>query len=109
MQQTIVERNIFIESRNQITKRKALNECEGIINICGRLINFKRISPVLFRFSCLIMPGRMILFTRSLEKNFILSKSDLELNQHVNSDEPYLIKILLTLPIKIQENKIGNF
>ncbi|MEI7802753.1 MAG: hypothetical protein WCI97_08935 [Bacteroidota bacterium] len=98
---TITEISIFIEPKFAITKRGALNECEGVINLCGQLINYKKISPLSLRFSCIVMPGKIILFIRLLEKNFYIKRGgEMMLPENSGKDDALYIRLLLTLPMK---------
>ncbi len=103
MQETINELNIFIEPKFPITKRGALNECEGIINICGQLVNYKKVSPALLRFSCIVMPGKLSVFIGSLDRNFkIKTDGQLQTVTAFNNAEALYIKLLLTVPVKVK-------
>lgn len=99
---TITEVSIFIEPKFSITKRGALNECEGVINLCGQLINYKKVSPLSLRFSCLVMPGKIVLFLRLLDKNFHIKRgSEMTLPENSGKDDALYIRLLLTLPPKV--------
>ena len=104
MQETINELNIFIEPKFHITKRAAINECEGIISICGQLVNYKKVSPALLRFSCIVMPGKLQVFIGSLSRNFNIKTDGLQSPDYsIGNSEALYIKLLLTVPVKVKE------
>ncbi len=96
MQETIFERNIYIQPKNKISKRHALNECEGIIHYCGQLVNYKKVTPTLLLFSCTVTPERMSWFFNSLDKHFHIRTEEKDI-LNANSNQPHHIRLSLTV------------
>lgn len=95
------EGTISISPKMKMTKRLAITICEQIINACGELNNYKRITAKMLQFSCKVTPEKTILFFRELDRNFIISVNHLQRNMDdENNQSPYYFKLFLTIPEK---------
>ena len=93
------EGTISISPKMKMTKRMAITICEQIINSCGELNNYKRITTKMVQFSCKVIPEKIMLFFRELDRNFIINVNQLERSSDGDIEKiPYYFKLFLTIP-----------
>ena len=98
----VTEGTISISPKMKMTKRTAINICEQIIQRCGTLNNYSRVSTKMIQFSCTVIPEKIMLFIRELDRNFIINVN--RLNRSIDGDIeklPYNFKLFLTIPEKV--------
>ncbi len=72
MEQEQIEWIISIRSIEALHKRKAITNCEQIINRNGKLLNFKKQKSTQLKFTCEILFENTTTFLNELKKYFTL-------------------------------------